>query len=209
MATVRRRVGVTGLAGSGLAMAAGPTAAPDEVQVVRLQTRDEALIRRIGQMQSHMIVRRTKGEIVFEADAALRAELDAAKLPYLVDLEATRGMAAGPWQRDAQGKSIPGYACYRTVAEGAARLAQLRDARPDLVTLLDIGDSWQRQNPQPLAAGDDLTVARLSNAAFPGPKPALPVMTAIHAREYPTAELGLRMAGVHDDEPHGDAGAAA
>ena len=61
---------------------------------MRLQTRDEALIRRIGRDQSHMIVRRAKGEIVFEADAALRAELDAAKLPYRVDLEATRGMAA-------------------------------------------------------------------------------------------------------------------
>jgi len=203
---IRLALGIAGLATTGSGAAAGPVAAPAEVQVVRLQTRDEALIRRIGRDQSHMIVRRAKGEIVFEADAALRAELDAAKLPYRVDLEATRGMAAGPWQRDAQGKSIPGYACYRTVAEGAARLAQLRDARPDLVTLLDIGDSWQRQNPQPGAAGDDLTVARLSNAAFPGPKPALLVMTAIHAREYPTAELGLRFVewlvgnhGLHPD----------
>ena len=131
---IRLALGIVGLATTGSGAAAGPVAAPDEVQVVRLQTRDEALIRRIGQMQSHMIVRRTKGEIVFEADAALRAELDAEKLPYAVDLEATRGMAAGPWQRDAQGKSIPGYACYRTVAESAARLRFLMNGADLMAT---------------------------------------------------------------------------
>jgi len=175
----------------GLAMAASAET-PDAVQVVRLQTQDEELIRRIGRTQSHMIVRRAKGEIVFEADAALRAELAAAKLPFRVDLDATRGLASGPWSRGLDGKSIPGYACYRTVAETSTRLAELRTARPDLLTLIDIGDSWQRQNPASGAVGDDLTVARLGNAAFAGAKPKLFVMTAIHAREYPTAELGLR-----------------
>lgn len=206
MSRIASLVPLLGLAVAGIAGGAETPIDRYDTQVVRLPTRDEALIRSIGARQSHMIVRREKGEIVFEADAALRAELDAAKLDWRVDADATRGLAAGPWSRDQRGKSIPGFACYRTVAETTARLAELRDARPDLVTLVDIGDSWQRQNPLPGATGDDLTVARLSNAAIPGPKPALLVMTAIHAREYPTAELGLRFVewlvtrhGVHPD----------
>jgi hypothetical protein len=39
-----------------------------------------------------------------------------------------------------------------------------------------------------------MRVLKLTNSALPGSKPALFAMTAVHAREYTTAELGLRFA---------------
>ena len=37
-----------------------------------------------------------------------------------------------------------GYACYRTVEETTADLAQLALANPNLAQWIDIGDSWDK-----------------------------------------------------------------
>ncbi|HET7845650.1 MAG TPA: M14 family zinc carboxypeptidase, partial [Xanthomonadales bacterium] len=80
--------------------------------------------------------------------------------------------------------------CYRTVAEINARLDALAAANPALMAIVDAGDSWERT--QSSSGGEDLRVARITNSAVSGPKPALFVTTAIHPRELPTAETGLR-----------------
>jgi carboxypeptidase T len=88
---------------------------------------------------------------------------------------------------------IPGFPCYRTVEETFASAEALVGAHPELATWIDIGDSWDKitaGGPE----GYDLKVLKLTNAAIPGPKPVLFANSAIHAREYTTAELMTRFA---------------
>lgn len=89
--------------------------------------------------------------------------------------------------------SIPGYACYRTVEETYSSLQALAAANPNLASWTDIGDSWEKATPGG-AAGYDLNVLVLTNKSIPGPKPKFMLMSAIHAREYATAELATRFA---------------
>jgi hypothetical protein len=91
-----------------------------------------------------------------------------------------------------QGGGIPGYPCYRTVEETFATAESIAANYPQLATWTDIGDSWEKtQNPND---GYDLQVLRLTNAAIPGPKPKMFIMTSVHAREYTPAELNTRFA---------------
>ena len=89
-------------------------------------------------------------------------------------------------------RSVPGYACYRTVEETFASQDALVAAHPTLATVIDIGDSWDKINHP--GTGYDLRVLKLSNTAVEGPKPRAFIMGAIHAREYATAETLMRFA---------------
>jgi hypothetical protein len=64
---------------------------------------------------------------------------------------------------------------------------------PNLVSLLDVGDSWEKITPGG-AAGYDILMLVLSNKSVTGPKPRLFVLAETHAREYATAEAALRFA---------------
>ncbi|MCA9982449.1 MAG: hypothetical protein KDD89_16515, partial [Anaerolineales bacterium] len=88
--------------------------------------------------------------------------------------------------------TIPGYACYRTLAGTQDTAVDIATNYPQFASLLDIGDSWQKS--QNAANGHDLTVLRLTNEAIPGPKPTIFIISAIHAREYTPAELNTRFA---------------
>lgn len=92
-----------------------------------------------------------------------------------------------------QSAGIPGYACYRTVAETDATLTQWVADHPNLAALVDIGDSWDKTQPGG-PAGHDLTVLVLTNRHRHGDKFRLMVMGAIHARELVTAEVAVRFA---------------
>ncbi|MBT8132803.1 MAG: peptidase M14, partial [Gammaproteobacteria bacterium] len=90
-----------------------------------------------------------------------------------------------------QTRGIDGFSCYRTVEETFATAAAMAKDYPDLATWIDIGDSWEKQEA---LGGHDLQVLRLTNSATSGPKPKLFAMSAVHAREYTTAELTTRFA---------------
>lgn len=97
-------------------------------------------------------------------------------------------------QRDqAQQGGIPEFPCYRTVEETLARLHALAASHPNLVSLLDLGDSWEKSNA-PGSGGYDLLALRLSNHAAPGPKPCFFLLAEHHARELSTTETALRFA---------------
>ena len=80
---------------------------------------------------------------------------------------------------------------YRSVDDTNAWLKAQAEAFPNLTTLVDIGDSWEKITPDG-AAGDDLWALRITNKAISGDKPIFFLMAAIHARELTTSELATR-----------------
>lgn len=159
-------------------------------QVLRVHTRDDHVIRTLAQQYGHLIVDRAKGVVTFDAPVGERLDLLAKGLYVSVDPILSEALNAQLAQGTGTAKAIPGYACYRTVAETQARLDSLALAYPQLAQTLDIGASWESGN----GGGERLRVLRLTNRDLPGDKPVLFAMTAIHAREYTTAELNLRFA---------------
>lgn len=92
-----------------------------------------------------------------------------------------------------QESGIPGYPCYRTVEETYASLSQLATDHPELASWIDIGNSWDKSTPGG-ENGYDLYTLILTNKNTPGPKPKFNLISAVHAREYATAELATRFA---------------
>lgn len=88
--------------------------------------------------------------------------------------------------------TIPGFACYSTVEGTFARMDDMVSNFPNLATIMDIGDSWEKTIN--VANGYDLRLLKLTNQNITGDKPIVFITTAIHAREYATAELGTRFA---------------
>jgi carboxypeptidase T len=107
--------------------------------------------------------------------------------------EQTRVLNAPREGLAAQATGIPGYACYRTVDETYAAMAQLASSYPNLASWNDIGDTWDKVSAGG-KPGDDMRVLVLTNKSRPGPKPRFFLMGGIHAREYTTAELTARFA---------------
>ncbi len=91
------------------------------------------------------------------------------------------------------GDPIPGFPCYRTVEETYESMQELVAAHPNLATIEDYGDSWEKTMPGG-NPGYDLLAIHLTNTAIPGPKPRFLLFGAVHAREYVTAETALRFA---------------
>jgi len=90
---------------------------------------------------------------------------------------------------------IPGYPCYRTVEETFAAAEAIVTAYPDLAAWTDVGDSWEKVEPGG-PWGYDISVLKLTGSAVTeaDPKPRLVVVSALHGRDYPTAELAIRFA---------------
>ena len=96
---------------------------------------------------------------------------------------------ASPWQIS----GIPSRPCFRTISEVYASANSLVSSYPTLVEKIDIGDSWEKtQNP---ANGWDMEVVLLTNRNNEATeKSDVFIMSSIHAREWATAELNLRLA---------------
>ena len=90
------------------------------------------------------------------------------------------------------------YGGFKTVDQIYADLAATAAAYPDIVEIVDYGDSYAKTAggvawPGPgNLAGDDLLAARVTRRAIPGPKPAFFLMAGIHAAEITTPEITLR-----------------
>ncbi|MBN2547631.1 MAG: hypothetical protein JXB15_00620, partial [Anaerolineales bacterium] len=172
-----------------------PTLSPEDssYQVVRAYYTDRQMVNALAAWLEPWEVHHDKGYLVVgvspqEAEIMLalgfRLEVD----QRLTDL-ANQPLQALPGQT----QGIPGYECYRTVEETFASAQALADAHPHLASWIDIGDSWEKIDPR---AGDgyDLMVLRLTSSKIAAPKPVLFITSAIHAREYTTAELATRFA---------------
>jgi len=87
---------------------------------------------------------------------------------------------------------IPGFPCYRTIAEVFDAADGLAENYPDLAEIKDIGDSWEKT--ENANAGWDMEVLLLTNRTNSEPKSDAFIMSGIHAREWAPPELMLRMA---------------
>ncbi|OGO70164.1 MAG: hypothetical protein A2Z49_00205 [Chloroflexi bacterium RBG_19FT_COMBO_56_12] len=184
---------ITTTASSALASRPGATATIEGPVMARVYFASQAdlnlLATRLDVWEVHhaagyLVALLRTGETTTLRQAGYRVEIDADKT---ADLGQPRKPIPG------QVSGIPGFPCYRTVEETYASLAQLAVDYPDLAQWIDIGDSWEKVTPGGLA-GYDLNTLVLTNQAIPGPKPKFYLMTAIHAREYATAELATRFA---------------
>jgi carboxypeptidase T len=110
-----------------------------------------------------------------------------------IDEELTRTLNQPNVMLPGQTTGIPGYPCYRTVEETFQTATDLASSHPNLAAWIDVGNSWEKTEPGG-NPGYDMGVLCLTNTDVPGPKPKLFVMSAIHAREYTTAELVTRFA---------------
>ncbi len=178
--------------GLSLALAAlSASAASPTPQVVTVHTRDQALIQQMADRLGHLRVDAKKGTVTTEINPEDLIWLRTQTSEVLVEKEATELLQLQTSGRSL--KTIPGYACYRTVEETLGAIDTLVAAHPNLASKIDIGNSWEKVT----SGGDpgyDLVVLKLTNSAITGTKPKMFSMTAIHAREYTTAELNTRFA---------------
>jgi murein tripeptide amidase MpaA len=108
--------------------------------------------------------------------------------PYTIEIN--REVKALPNQVS----GIPGYPCYRTITEIYARAAELATQYPNLVEIIDIGDSWKKVNSGG-TEGYDIEVFLITNKSNPEtPKSVAFYMSNIHAREWTPPEANLRLA---------------
>lgn len=146
--------------------------------------------------KGYIVLRATEEDIETARRAGMRIvetdDYDSVALPAEPPTEAVPG-------------TIAGFPCYRTVEKTYASARAIADRHPTLAKWRPVGRSWKMV--QNAAEGYDLMVLRLTNEATTGPKPILLVTTAIHAREYTTAELGLRFAEYLVDSYETDADA--
>jgi carboxypeptidase T len=88
-------------------------------------------------------------------------------------------------------QGIPGYNCYCTLEKTYKKMELFAGAYPELASLEDIGDSWNKTQGQ---GGYDIFVLVLTNKNTIGNKPKTLITSALHPREYTTAELTIRFA---------------
>ena len=95
----------------------------------------------------------------------------------------------------ALGQGIPGYPCYRIVEETFSSAQLIVTNYPDLATLIDAGDSWEKTEPGG-NSGYDIYTLRLTNSTIilATPKPKLIIVSGIHPRDYAPPELAIRFA---------------
>lgn len=88
-------------------------------------------------------------------------------------------------------QSISGFSCYRTVEETYQAAEKMARDYPNLASWKTIGPTWLKSQG---AGGYDMKALVITNKQNTGNKPKLLITSAIHAREYTTAELATRFA---------------
>ncbi len=181
---------VTSLAG-----AASTVAPEDQVSFVTVKYRDAAELQAIAAQFQHVIVDKKLKSVSTEAAGRDIAALRGAGLSVNVDTVATAKLRSieEALTRTGSLKSIPGYACYRTVEETHSTMVTLATSYPNLAQVSDLGPSFEKSRNS--ALGYTMKVLKLTNAATNASipdKPNMVLLSAIHAREYTTAELMTR-----------------
>ncbi len=164
-----------------------------DVIVVRAYYDDRAMLDYLAGFTEPWEVNQKEGYAVIEVTAVQYQTLLAEGYRLELEPQLTADLHRPNVYLPGQITGIPGYPCYRTVEETFASAADLVANYPNLATWEDAGDSWEKLTPGG-SPGYDMMVLRITNSAIPGPKPGIFIMSAVHAREYTTAELNTRFA---------------
>lgn len=115
--------------------------------------------------------------------------------PFSEDTEQTAALPDPcAFQTLADGRSIPGYACYRTVEATHADMASLAEQHPNLAELKDIGNSWYKIRSFGLAGSDIQALVLTNSQTTDIEKGELVVVGAQHPRELATTEIATLFA---------------
>ena len=131
----------------------------------------------------------TDGYLTILTDEAQLAEIRARGYRVEVDPVQTENLNNVP---------NPFFGGYRTVEEVYTYIQNLQTTYPNLVQVVDYGDSWCKQqggctrNAGGTWQGYDLLAVKITNTAIPGPKPRFFYLAAIHPREIAVTEVALR-----------------
>ncbi len=161
--------------------------------VVRAHFSDRQMVADLAAWREPWQVSYDENILLVDVGRAEYERMIAAGFRLEIDEKLTAQMNHSQFRLPGQIAGIPGYPCYRTVQETYLAASEIAGTHPNLATWVDMGDSWEKVTPDG-SPGYDLRVLRLSNAAVPGPKPKLLLISALHAREYATAELTTRFA---------------
>ncbi|MBK8257199.1 MAG: peptidase M14 [Polyangiaceae bacterium] len=146
----------------------------------------------------------TLARLVERIDVLEHADRKAHTVDALIETDVYQSLLAEGFQVDVDEEqsellrlapymTISGYSCYRTVEETIASMNALAAAHPNLVNVVDIGDSYDKVkaggNP-----GYDMLGMVITNESISGTKPRFFLMGGFHAREYPGPELAMRFA---------------
>jgi carboxypeptidase T len=169
----------------------------DRSSFVTIRYQDSAQLQAIASQFQHLMVDPKLQQVKVDAGAEEIAALRAAGFDVQFDAALTQQLRSfeAALQSSGSMKSIPGYACYRTVEETYAAMNSLVAARPNLASIIDIGPSFEKSRNGSL--GYTMKVLRIGNAATDASlpdKPNMVVLASIHAREYTPAELLTRFA---------------
>ena len=166
-----------------------------QVTVATISFHDRADLDKLAERLDILAVDHAAGTV----DALLRPEqlrCPASRRPHASRVDVAQRApsstppAPSPPARSAASPAMPAIARWRRPTPASANWPR---PTPTLATWTDVGDSWDKATP----AGDpgyDINALVLTNQAVPGPKPKLMIISAIHAREYATAELATRFA---------------
>ncbi|MEM7082392.1 MAG: M14 family zinc carboxypeptidase [Pseudomonadota bacterium] len=157
--------------------------------VVRAYYDNQTMLQSLADRTPIWQVDKNKSYAVVEISQFDEVELIKDGFRLELDMQRTLSNALSYDRLPNQRAGIDGFECYRTVDETYATAEQLVIDYPDLAEWVDIGDSWEKTDGQ---TGHDLYVLKLTNKNLTGDKPKLFAMSAIHAREYTTAELNTR-----------------
>ncbi|MBI4748927.1 MAG: carboxypeptidase [Acidobacteria bacterium] len=162
---------------------------PDRAPVMyRVSVKDSKAVQQLIHLGMDVLEVRGHGYVLVLGDEHTKNQLAESGFQTEVDPELTQRSGFSP-QTFFKG--------YRTVEEQYAHLDALAAAHPDLVAVVDYGDSWRKLNGRP--GGHDLKAVCITKLG-PGdpvlsptaPKPRFFLMAAIHARELSTSELAWR-----------------
>ncbi len=168
-------------------------AIPDDGLVVRVYFEDPALGRQIAKSFEPLQSNYEKGYLLLAVSQEEYQKLLDANLQAEIDEALTKQYAEARALPPGQIEAIPGFSCYRTVEETFSTAQSIVTNYPTLATWSDVGNSWEKATSGGLP-GYDMMVLKLTNSAILGPKPKIFITSAIHAREYTTAELITRLA---------------
>jgi carboxypeptidase T len=174
----------------------------NELVISRVQFPDAATGRKVAISHEPIEIDYKAGYLLTDLDreefAKLRQLEPSFNISVGVDNKLTSQQSALLRRIDQQGlsnistQSISGFSCYRTVEETFTTAQNIVSNYPNLATWSDVGNSWQKTRNA--ANGYDMRVLKLTNNSTTGTKPKTFIISAIHAREYTTAELATRFA---------------